>query len=172
MRTLKWNWIIKNAKHFLNLWIRNQRKTIIQILLLHTNTKLNIRMLWKKLLETKESPMPLFPILSPWKRDKYSAKKILRKNLIVILLISVPTSLPPFPKAKIHSKTIFTTMVLALVPSILQTWNWKMHLRALNQAKVQGIMYICRYFQKSVKLNIWNSEKYFQYLFSKGSLPR
>ena len=47
--------------------------------------------LWKKLLETKESPMPLFPILSRRKTEKYSSKKKLRKHLIGILLISVST---------------------------------------------------------------------------------
>ena len=90
--TLKKNWIINNKKHFLNLWKRNQRKTTIQILLIHANIKLKIRgMLWKKLSETKESLMPLFPVLSRWKTEKCSTKKKLQKHLLVILLISAPT---------------------------------------------------------------------------------
>ena len=51
------------------------------------------------------------------------------KHLIVILLMSVPTQLPLFPKAKRHSKTIFATTV----PSILRAQDWIMHLRASKQ---------------------------------------
>ena len=48
------NWIINNTKHFPNLWKRNQRKTVIQILSIQTNIIIKKRgMLWKKLLETK-----------------------------------------------------------------------------------------------------------------------
>ena len=36
---LKRNCIINNTKHFSNLPKRNQRKTIVQILLIHTNIK-------------------------------------------------------------------------------------------------------------------------------------
>ena len=33
-------------------------------------------MLWKKLLETKESPMALFPIFSQWKTEVFHKKEI------------------------------------------------------------------------------------------------
>ena len=34
---LKRKWTVNNTKHFSNLWKRDQRKTIIQILLIDTN---------------------------------------------------------------------------------------------------------------------------------------
>ena len=79
--------------------LKNQRKTVTKILLIHANILLKIwdvmkEIIWNKkewLIETKESPMSLFPILSWWKADKYSTKKKLQKHLIIILLISVWT---------------------------------------------------------------------------------
>ena len=119
---MKRNCIINNTKHFSNLRKGNQRRTIIQILFIHTNIIPKKRgMLWEKLFETKGSPMPLFPISSRWKSEKYSTKKKLRRRLIIVLLILVLTWLSPFPKAKRHSKIIITTSALGSVPSILQT---------------------------------------------------
>ena len=118
---MKRNCIINNTKHFSNLRKGNQRRTFIQILFIHTNIIPKKRGIWEKLFETKGSPMPLFPISSRWKTEKYSTKKNLRRRLIIVLLILVLTWLSPFPKAKRHSKIIITTSVFGSALSILQT---------------------------------------------------
>ena len=56
--------------------------------------------------------MPLFPILSRWKTEKFSTKKKFQKRLIIVLLKSVPAYWSQW-----HSNTIFTTTFLASVPS-------------------------------------------------------
>ena len=129
-------------------------------------------MLRRKLLETKESSMPLLPLLSGWKTEKYSRKKKLRKRLIIILLISVPTWLSPFPKAKRDSNT---NSLRGSLPRYHQSYRLRTGKCIWEPEKKQKFRlwwYICRCCHKSVPWNICYSETYFQYIFSRGNLLR
>ena len=77
IRTLKRNWIINNTKHFSNLWKRKQRKTITQILLIHTNIISKKRgMWWKRLLETRVTNAPLPNVITVKNREIFNNNKI------------------------------------------------------------------------------------------------
>ena len=86
--------------------------------------KYNIRKTWevmKEIIGNKRFTNVPPPNFITVKNREIFDKKKSQKSFIIILLILVPTYLPLFPKAKRHSKTIFTTAVLASVPSILRT---------------------------------------------------
>ena len=71
---------------------RNQRKTIIQILSIHTNIiSKKTRDIMKKIIGNKRVTNAPIPNFITVKNREIFDKKKLRKHLIVILLISVPT---------------------------------------------------------------------------------
>ena len=82
--------------------------------------KYNIKKSWDVIKEiighkrVTNAPLSIFIMVK--NREIFGKKKKLGKRLIIILFISVPSWLPPFP-----SNTIFTTMVLCSVPLILWT---------------------------------------------------
>ena len=172
--TLKRNWIINNTKHFSNLSKIHKKNYYSDLI---DSYKYNIKkrgMLWKKLLETKELLMPLFPILSRWKTKKYSTKKEIAETFN-----SYFVDIGPNLAASIHFRKQNDIPKLYSLRRSLPQYHQPYRLRTgkcickrQNKQKFRVWWYICRCYQKSVRWNICCSETCFQYLFREGSLPR